>query len=32
MMRYEEGIISLKQMRVFARHGVLPQEQATGGE
>lgn len=32
MMRFDEGIVSLKQMRVFARHGVLPQEQATGGE
>lgn len=31
-MRFDEGIVSLKQMRVFARHGVLPQEQATGGE
>ncbi len=32
MMRFDGGTISLNQMRVFARHGVMPQEQMTGGE
>lgn len=32
MMSCDEMTISIRQMRVFARHGVMPQEKATGGE
>ena len=31
-MTFSEGLVSLNQIRVFARHGVLDQERLTGGE
>ena len=31
-MTFDEGFVSLKQLRFFARHGVLAQERVTGGE
>lgn len=31
-MKLTSGYISLKNVRFFARHGVLPQERVTGGE
>lgn len=31
-MTFSEGLVSLNQIRVFARHGALDQERLTGGE
>lgn len=32
MMKVKSGYVCLKDIRFFARHGVLPQERLTGGE